>query len=164
MHDNIPEDFTTDSTILYDVEDKTNPKTTVAGLNKSKIISFLEAKCQKLVTRAQERGDWKFICQQTNPTQAAERLAIFIALKDKNPEGDVVGDTVVCILKRVKRALVRQGLTVLESNEQSNLPFMIDWCEKRDAIQPMKAHHSMSRFTDYVESEDTEDDTKVNVG
>jgi hypothetical protein len=147
---------------LYEIGDKSNPKTNVKGFSTGTHCAYLEAQCPKLMAAAIARNDWDYICKEKVPTIAAEKLAIFLSIKDKVPAGENVADAVLSTLKRVKRLLVYRNMTVLEAFEKSMLAEMVEFCNKQDAIRNIKRHNSEQILADEVV--ETEQDEAVSDG
>lgn len=137
--------------------DEANPKFEGKSYSNERAIRYLESECSALTLKAQERGDWDYICKQKSPTLAAEKLAIFLALKDMGVEADNIADQVVSTLKRVKRHLIYRDKTVLKAFETSSLIEAIQFCNKQDSVKPITMHNSEQRLNDVVEDETSQE-------
>lgn len=144
------------SATLYAL-DEHNPALDGKSYNNARAIRYLESECAALTLKAQERGDWDYLCKQKSPTLAAEKLAIFLALKDLGVEAENIADEVVSTLKRVKRHLIYRDKTVLQAFETSSLMEAIMFCKKQDAIKPIKLHNSEQRLNEVTEDEASEE-------
>lgn len=133
--------------------DEANPKIEGKSYSNERAIRYLESECAALTLKAQERGDWDYLCKHKSPTLAAEKLAIFLALKDMGVEADNIADEVVSTLKRVKRHLIYRNKTVLEAFESTSLIEAIQFCQKQDAIKAIKMHHSEQRLNEVANDE-----------